>query len=76
LFLGASYVAGATLFPQQLSVAATFNPSIAYDAGVITSKDTRAAGIPWMFSPEIIQGYQLKDPLYDESNPNRAAACM
>lgn len=105
LFLGASYVAGATLFPQQLSVAATFNPSIAYDAGVITSKDTRAAGIPWMFSPvlglalqplwarfyetfgedpylaaqmgaEIIQGYQLKDPLYDQSNPNRAAACM
>ncbi len=48
---GASYVFGATLFPQQLAIAATFNTSYAEVGGQVTSKDTRAAGIPWIFSP-------------------------
>ncbi|KFH71262.1 hypothetical protein MVEG_01563 [Podila verticillata NRRL 6337] len=48
---GANYVDGAALFPQQIGVAATFNTSIAYESGRITAKDTRAAGIPWVFAP-------------------------
>lgn len=48
---GASYVYEATLFPQQLSTAATFNTSRSYDAGRVTAQDTLAAGIPWLFSP-------------------------
>ena len=48
---GATYVYGATLFPQQIGQAATFNPEMVYEAGKITSKDTRAAGFPWAFSP-------------------------
>ena len=48
---GASYVYEATLFPQQLATAATFNTSRSYDAGRITAQDTLAAGIPWLFSP-------------------------
>eukprot|EP00604_Paraphysomonas_vestita_P001495 CAMPEP_0174822222 /NCGR_PEP_ID=MMETSP1107-20130205/14408_1 /TAXON_ID=36770 /ORGANISM="Paraphysomonas vestita, Strain GFlagA" /LENGTH=839 /DNA_ID=CAMNT_0016040611 /DNA_START=23 /DNA_END=2542 /DNA_ORIENTATION=- len=48
---GATYVYGATLFPQQIGQAATFNPELVYEAGKITSKDTRAAGFPWAFSP-------------------------
>lgn len=63
---GASYVYGSTLFPQvnfmsasslfnpscqQLATAATFNTDLARNCGKITAKDTRAAAIPWMFSP-------------------------
>ena len=48
---GASYVLNATLFPQQIGLAATFNTSFAEVSGRITSKDTRAAGISWIFSP-------------------------
>jgi beta-glucosidase len=48
---GATYVRGAALFPQAINVAASFNPDLAYSSGKITAKDTRAAGIPWIFSP-------------------------
>ena len=44
---GGTYIYGSALFPQALSVAATYNPALAYTAGAISSKDTRAAGIPW-----------------------------
>ncbi|KAF9586501.1 hypothetical protein BGW38_003626 [Lunasporangiospora selenospora] len=48
---GANYVDGAVLFPQEIGLAATFNTTIAYESGRITAKDTRAAGIPWVFAP-------------------------
>ncbi|KAG0226037.1 hypothetical protein BGW41_004420 [Actinomortierella wolfii] len=48
---GANYVDGAILFPQQIGLAATFNPVIAEEVGRITAKDTRTAGIPWVFGP-------------------------
>ncbi|KAG0321283.1 hypothetical protein BGZ99_004024 [Dissophora globulifera] len=48
---GANYVDGSVLFPQQIGLAATFNTILAYEAGRITAKDTRAAGIPWVFAP-------------------------
>ncbi|KAF9914935.1 hypothetical protein BX616_007275 [Lobosporangium transversale] len=48
---GANYVDGAVIFPQQIGLAATFNTTLAYEAGRITAKDTRAAGIPWVFAP-------------------------
>lgn len=48
---GANYVRGAVLFGQQINAAATFNPDLVYHMGLITARDTRAAGIPWLFSP-------------------------
>lgn len=48
---GASYVYESAMFPQALTVAASFNPDIAYTSGRITAKDTRAAGVAWLFSP-------------------------
>ncbi|KAG0071999.1 hypothetical protein BGZ89_008614 [Linnemannia elongata] len=48
---GANYVDGAIMFPQQIGLAATFNTTHAYEVGRITAKDTRAAGIPWVFAP-------------------------
>lgn len=48
---GATYTANATIFPQQLGLAATFNRDLALTMGEISSKDTRVSGIPWVFSP-------------------------
>ncbi len=53
---GANYVSGSTLFPQQLAQAATFNPSLTEEGGRITAYETRAAGIPWNFSPVLDVG--------------------
>lgn len=48
---GADYIYDAVLSPQPLNLAATFNTSLSYKAGVWASRDTRKAGIPWLFSP-------------------------
>ena len=48
---GANYVHGAAMMPHQINLAATFNRTLAYEFGRIGSKDTRAAGVPWLFSP-------------------------
>ena len=55
---GANYVAGATLFPQPLGMAATWNPQLALDGAHIAAVETRAAGIPWNFSPVLDVGRQ------------------
>lgn len=48
---GANYTMGATLFPQQIGQAATWNPNLVKAAAKITAYETRASGIPWNFSP-------------------------
>jgi beta-glucosidase len=53
---GVNYVKGATLFPQQIGQAATWNPSLAYRCGVITAYESRAASVPWTFSPVLDLG--------------------
>ncbi len=53
---GATYTAGATFFPQQVGVGATFNKQVAVDAGQVTAYETRACGIPWTFSPVLDLG--------------------
>lgn len=53
---GANYVAGTTLFPQQIGQAATWNPELAHNCGVITAYEARAAGVPWTFSPVLDLG--------------------
>jgi beta-glucosidase len=55
---GANYIREAVLFPQPLSMAATFNLDIAKKVGEITSIETRAAGIPWNFNPVLDIGRQ------------------
>lgn len=56
---GASYTLEATLFPQQISQAATWNPALTKEAGRITAYETRASSIPWTFSPVLDIG---RDP--------------
>lgn len=48
---GATYTKGATLFPQAINMAATFNPWLMKKAGEITALEVRASGIPWDFYP-------------------------
>jgi len=48
---GANYIKGAILSPQPMNIAATFNTTMARQAGKLASRDTRAAGIHWLFSP-------------------------
>lgn len=50
---GSSYTAGATLFPQQIGIAATFNTGIAKRGSEISAYETRASSIPWVFSPDL-----------------------
>ena len=50
---GASYVMGATYLPQNINVGASFNPQVAYDAGVITAYESRAANCPWTYCPTV-----------------------
>lgn len=59
---GASYVAGSTLFPQQIGMAATWNPDLIIKAGEITAYETRAAGVPWTFSPVLDLGVDPRWP--------------
>lgn len=53
---GANYVQGATLFPQELGMASTWNPELMQKAAEITAMETRSAGIPWSFSPVLDVG--------------------
>jgi beta-glucosidase len=48
---GVNYTDGATLFPQEIALAATWDPYYAEQTGVITAYEVRASAIPWNFSP-------------------------
>ena len=64
---GATYVTGATLFPQSISTAATWNPALAERAGEISAFQTRAAGVPWTFYPVLDVGRQPLWPRFWET---------
>lgn len=53
---GATYTAGSTMFPQEIGVAATWNPTHARKMGEITAYETRASNVPWNFSPVLDLG--------------------
>lgn len=63
---GANYIREATLFPQPLSMAASFNVDIARRVGEIVAMETRATGIPWNFSPVLDIGRQPLWPRYNQ----------
>jgi len=53
---GQNYTVGSTLFPQEVGMAATFNPELAKREGEITAYEVRASYIPWNFSPVLDLG--------------------
>ncbi len=64
---GANYVQGATLFPQEIGMAATWNPELMKHGSEIAAMETRAAGIPWSFSPVLDIGRQPLWPRFWET---------
>jgi len=55
---GANYTLGATIFPQNIAMAATWNPELVRQSAEITALETRAGGIPWNFNPVLGVGRQ------------------
>jgi beta-glucosidase len=64
---GANYVRGSTLHPQEIGMAATWNPELMRRLGEVTGMETRAAGIPWTFSPVLDLGRQPLWPRFYET---------
>jgi beta-glucosidase len=64
---GANYVQGSTLFPQEIGMAATWNPALMQRAEELAATETRAAGIPWSFSPVLDIGRQPLWPRFYET---------
>ncbi|OQX07850.1 MAG: hypothetical protein BWK76_24315 [Desulfobulbaceae bacterium A2] len=48
---GMHFVYGATIFPHQIGLAATWNPALVRRAAAITAAEARAVSVPWLFSP-------------------------
>jgi beta-glucosidase len=53
---GANYINGATLFPHNIGLAATWNPELVKECASITAAQTRAAGIRYNFAPVLDVG--------------------
>src|SRR5712675_2297416 len=64
---GATYIQGSTLFPQEIGMAATWNPELMKRGSEIAAMETRAAGIPWSFSPVLDIGRQPLWPRFYET---------
>ena len=64
---GANYTRGATLFPQSIGMAATWNPELVRKEGEITALEVRASGIPWNFNPVLGVGRQPIWPRFFET---------
>lgn len=56
---GTTYVAGGTLFPQNINVAASFNTQLAYESSEVCAYESRTADCPWVYNPTIDLG---RDP--------------
>ncbi len=55
---GANYTAGSTLFPQQIAMAATWNPGLTREMAAITAYELRASSLPWNYAPVLDVSWQ------------------
>ncbi|HKL86588.1 MAG TPA: glycoside hydrolase family 3 N-terminal domain-containing protein, partial [Treponemataceae bacterium] len=51
---------GATVFPTQLALAASWNPELAQKMGEVTAREVAAEGLHWTFSPVFCLGRDLR----------------
>jgi beta-glucosidase len=73
---GATFTKGATLFPQAISMASSWNVDLARQEGEITALEVRATGFPWNFYPVLDVGRQPLWPRFWETfgeDPHLAA---
>ena len=64
---GDHYMRTATIFPQNVAMAATWNPELVRREHQITAYETRASGIPWNFAPVLDVGRQPLWPRFYET---------
>jgi beta-glucosidase len=64
---GASYLTDGSFYPQEINLAATFNPDYARMMGEAMAYETRAAQVPWVFSPVMDLGRDPRWPRQWES---------
>ncbi len=64
---GASYLTDGTFYPQEINIAATFNREYARQMGRTMAYETRAAQVPWVFSPVMDLGRDPRWPRQWES---------
>jgi len=64
---GANYTLESTLFPQQIAMAATWNPDLVREGARIAAYETRASWIPWNFSPVLDIGRDPRWPRFWET---------
>ncbi|MFN5910792.1 MAG: beta-glucosidase, partial [Bacteroidota bacterium] len=55
---GMNYTRGATLFPQEIGLAATWNEELVEKCAAVAAYEVRASGIRWNFSPVLDLGRQ------------------
>lgn len=48
---GHNNVLGATIFPHNIGLAATWDPTLAHDVAAAAASDVRATGIHWVYAP-------------------------
>lgn len=53
---GTTYTWGATLFPQEVNAAASFNRDLTRQMAEMTAYEVRASNIPWTYSPTLDLG--------------------
>lgn len=58
---------GATIFPSQLALAASWNPALAELMGEVTAREVAAEGLHWTFSPVFCLGRDLRWGRIDET---------
>ena len=64
---GASYLTEGSLYPQEINLGATFNREYARMMGEAMAYETRAAQVPWVFSPVMDLGRDPRWPRQWES---------
>ena len=64
---GASYLTDGSFYPQEINLAATFNREYARMMGRAMAYETRAAQVPWVFSPVMDLGRDPRWPRHWES---------
>ncbi len=64
---GPSFLQGGTIFPHNLSLAATFDPRFARAAGAVTAVETADLGHHWIYAPVADTGRDPRWPRYYET---------
>lgn len=70
---GTTYTLDGTLFPQNINIAASFNPDLAYESASVTAYETRASNCPWTYSPTVDMA---RDPRWSRVWENFGEDCL